>query len=213
MKNNILEFSGFLKNIPEGADEKEVEKEDEEAETKFSTKAFKMHVPQLKMLCDFFDVDRSSASGKALDKETLIDRLLDFLGAPDPDLVKGKGEKKKTPKKATSKQTPVKSTKYPTKGGKKISKKSDNTSESEPESDVEEAEEVKPSPDYSKVKEHKKNEKPSDEVLRQWVRAYVVCFNMDAATTKHAIKTASEKFGVDLNTEKDRIKELLAEEM
>eukprot|EP00568_Trieres_chinensis_P005106 CAMPEP_0183298668 /NCGR_PEP_ID=MMETSP0160_2-20130417/5629_1 /TAXON_ID=2839 ORGANISM="Odontella Sinensis, Strain Grunow 1884" /NCGR_SAMPLE_ID=MMETSP0160_2 /ASSEMBLY_ACC=CAM_ASM_000250 /LENGTH=56 /DNA_ID=CAMNT_0025460765 /DNA_START=32 /DNA_END=202 /DNA_ORIENTATION=- len=54
---------------------------------------------------------------------------------------------------------------------------------------------------------------PSDKALRKWVRAYVRCFNLDKATTKHAIETASDKFGVDLTEKKTRIKELLTEEM
>jgi hypothetical protein len=54
---------------------------------------------------------------------------------------------------------------------------------------------------------------PTEEVLRAWVRAYVACFNLDKATTKHAIITCSEKFGVDMSKKKQHIKQLLAEEL
>jgi hypothetical protein len=99
-------------------------------------------------------------------------------------------KKKSTPKKKAPKKKPTK-----TKKQKKVE-------------DEEEDEDA-----FALVKEHKKGDKPDDDALRQWVRAYVVCFDMDSATTKHALKTASDKFGLDLAKEKDRIKELLAEEM
>ena len=54
---------------------------------------------------------------------------------------------------------------------------------------------------------------PTDKALRRWVKAYVRCFNLDKATTKHAMETASDKFGVDLKPKKQRIKELLTEAM
>jgi hypothetical protein len=155
-------------------------------------KAFKLNIPEIKMLCDFFSVDRSSEDGKALSKEDLIDRLLDFLGAPDETLTTLKPAAKKSKKKAK-------------KGGKKSKAKSSDTDG--------ESEEKAPPKDFSKIKELKKGDKPDEETLRQWVRAYVACFDMDSATTKHAIKTASEKFGCDLSKEKSKIKELLAEEM
>lgn len=58
-----------------------------------------------------------------------------------------------------------------------------------------------------------KGKDPNDKQLRNWVRAYVRCFNLDKVTTKHALVTASDKFGVDLASKKSRIKELLTEEM
>lgn len=195
MKSNILEFSGYLKHIPKGGDEKKIEEEDEEDETKYSTKAFKLNIPDIKVLCDFFSVDRSAEDGKALSKEDLIDRLLDFLGGPDETLT--------TLKPAASKGASKKKA-----GAKKGGKKSKAKSESEDEEEVKE-----PPKDFSKIKELKKGDKPDEEVLRQWVRAYVACFDMDSATTKHALKTASEKFGCDMSKEKSKIKELLAEEM
>ena len=166
------------------------------------------------MLCDFFNIDRSSdESKKGLDKETLIDRLLDFLGAPDEELTKGfKHKESKNKKSPKQKGTAIKSG-----GKKKVSKKDEGEDEDEhgedEEDDEEEEEEPEEPQDYSKIKAFKHGETPDDDALRQWVRAYVACFNMDAATTKHAIKTASDKFGVDLTERKERIKELLAEEM
>lgn len=65
----------------------------------------------------------------------------------------------------------------------------------------------------SKEEKVEKGKMPSDKALRKWVQAYVACFNLDKATTKHAMETASEKFGIDLSEKKSRIKELLAEEM
>lgn len=120
---------------------------------------------------------------------------MDFLGAPDETLttLKPVGSKAASKKKA---------------GAKKGSKKSKAKSESDDEAEVKE-----PPTDFSKIKALKKGDKPDEETLRQWVRAYVACFDMDSATTKHAIKTASEKFGCDLSKEKSKIKELLAEEM
>ncbi len=126
-------------------------------------------------------------------KEELVDRLCDFLGNPSELLAKptvaesANGEKKGSPKKKT------------TKGKRKPSAKM-----------VLVAEQKDP---FALVKSHTKGEKPSDDALRQWVKAYVVCFDMDSATTKHAIMTASAKFGVELTQSKGRIKELLAEEM
>ena len=54
---------------------------------------------------------------------------------------------------------------------------------------------------------------PTDHQLRQWTRAYVRCFNPEKVTVKHALDTASDKFGVDLSTVHTRIKELLVEEL
>jgi hypothetical protein len=70
-----------------------------------------------------------------------------------------------------------------------------------------------PKDPFSLVRKHKSGAEPSDEALRQWVKAYIVCFDMNSATTKHAIQTASGKFGVDLSGKKNTIKEMLADEM
>ena len=63
------------------------------------------------------------------------------------------------------------------------------------------------------VKEHKKGEQPSDAALRQWVQSYVACFDMSTVTAKHAIETASEKFGVNLHDRRDLIREFLVAEI
>lgn len=54
---------------------------------------------------------------------------------------------------------------------------------------------------------------PNDKQLRQWVRAYVRCFNLEKVTIKHALQVAAEKFGVDLASKKDTLRQLLCEEM
>lgn len=114
-----------------------------------------------------------------MDKEGLIDKLLDFLGEPQEEMTRSAGKKSsgKSPK------------------GKKSAKAGKGDSE-------EEDEDSDPT-----------DRMPSDKELRQWVKAYVGCFNLDKATTKHAIETASDKFGVDLSSKKARIKELLTEEL
>ena len=140
---------------------------------KYSTKAYKLHVPQLKKLCDVFALDRS----KANDKDKLVNILLDFLSKPSEEPLKGSkkaaaaSKKKKEPK----------------------SKKSSSTLD-----------------DYEEIVE---GEMPNDNQLRQWVRAYVRCFNTSKKTLKDAMEIAEEKFGVNLKEKKDRIKEILTEEM
>ena len=173
-----------------------------------ATRAYKMTIPLLKSLCDLFDIDRVPPEGKVTtDKDTLIDRLLDFLGAPDEKYLKSSKKKKTTPKKrkvGTSKSPTPKKKKMRKEIAKKTKQeeKIKNESETEDEMDVE-----------SEQSEDENPQMPTDKMLRKWVRAYVNCFNLDKATTKHAIETASDRFGVDLNEKKTRIKELLTEEM
>ena len=66
---------------------------------KYATKAYKLHVPQLKKLCDVFAVDRSGVN----DKDSLVETLLDFLSVPDEKLTKGAGKKAATKKSTASK--------------------------------------------------------------------------------------------------------------
>ena len=66
---------------------------------------------------------------------------------------------------------------------------------------------------FSLIRDYKKGKLPSDDAMRQWVKAYVVCIDMETATTKDAVQTATAKFGVDMVIKKARIKELLAEEI
>lgn len=157
-----------------------------------ATKAYKLNIPEIKMLCDFFKVDRSQLTNK----EDLIDRLLDFLSAPDPELTKKAVAKKKA---APGKKRAAKGEAKAKTGKKKKTAKAADEDETEDE-DMEDEEE-------------EEGKMPSDKALRKWVQAYVGCFNLNKATTRHAMETASDKFGVDLSSKKERIKELLAEEM
>jgi hypothetical protein len=181
-------------------------------QTKFATKAFKLQKKDITTLCDFFDVDRSGEDGKQLTKEDLIDRLLDFLGAPDEDLTKASSKKSTKKTLAPAKKKTKKKTNSRSKGKKEKKEEEENDDEEEEEEEEEKQENGEP-PDYSVVIEAKKGEMPSDVALQQWVRAYIACFDMDSATTTHAITTASAKFGVDVSSKKNRIKEILAEEM
>uniref|UniRef100_A0A7S2SBY4 DEK-C domain-containing protein n=2 Tax=Eucampia antarctica TaxID=49252 RepID=A0A7S2SBY4_9STRA len=180
-----------------------------------ATRAYKMTIPLLKSLCDLFDVDRIPVEGKAVvDKDTLIDRLLDFLGAPDTKYLKTP-KKKVSPKKR--KISSIKS-KTPTpkkkKVRKEIGKKAKQQEAIHDESETEDEMDVDSEMDAdSEESEEEVVKMPTDKLLRKWVRAYVNCFNLDKATTKHAIETASDRFGVDLSGKKARIKELLTEEM
>jgi hypothetical protein len=145
-----------------------------------------MNIAQIRKLCHFFHVDHKGEGTKSLNKEETVDKLLDFLGEPDVGLTVDESSKETKAEKTTTKT-----------GGsaKKEVKK-------------------KPLEDpFDAIKNHPKGERPSDKALRQWAKAYVVCFDLDKATTKHAILTASEKFGVDLAPRKAKIKEMLAEVM
>lgn len=142
-------------------------------------------------MCDLFDIDRSAGAGEKPDKEFFVDKLLDFLAEPDKKLTKTwiKNNKKKA---AAAKKE------------KEVSKKPKKKVEEE--SDVDEEEdEMFEEVDGKKL--------PTDKALKRWVKAYVRCFNLDKATTKHAMETASDKFGVDLSDKKGRLKELLTEAM
>jgi len=44
---------------------------------------------------------------------------------------------------------------------------------------------------------------PSNPELREWVKAFIKCFNMDKVTVKKALELGSEKFGIDLKKEKN----------
>lgn len=143
-----------------------------------SQKAYKLVVRELKMLCDLFDIDRSPSS---IDKDELIERLLNFLSAPDA--------------KMTNANTSG-STKDKKKKGKK--KKEEEANEEKTDDEEEEAGE---------------GELPTDKALKQFVKAYLVCFNPDKVTVSHALQTACDKFGVDLEEKKVFIKKLLTELM
>lgn len=146
-----------------------------------------MTVDQIKALCIFFCVNHYGEDGKPLIKEDMIDRLLDFLGEPDDSMIMKKKDKADTKKKADVK--PKKKTQ-----SKPVVAK------------------VVEDP-FSLIKDYKKGKAPNDKALRQWVKAYIVCVDMETATTKDAVLTASAKFGVDMATQKARIKQILAEEI
>lgn len=190
MISNLSEFSGYLEKKPKSYDKDKLESEEEAAETKYSKKAFKMLITEVKKMCHFFNVDIRPEDGKPLNKEDCIENLLDFLSQPNEDFLLPDGESQTTSKNAKKA------------AGKPRSKPAKSKTSEEVDMDH-----------FSLVRAHKKGNKPTDKALRQWVQAYVVCFDMDSATTKHAIRTASDKFGVDLVGSKERIKELLAEEM
>jgi hypothetical protein len=190
MKDKLYGFSGYLPPLPKGRYNKQMQDdEDEVIETKYAIKAFKMNVSQIKTLCTFFGVDYNNEEGKSLNKEDMIDQLLDFLGAPDDSMVKAKesSETKKKPAAKPKKKTETKSRKS-----------------------VEKIIMVDP---FSLIKDYEKGKVPSDDAMRQWVKAYIACVDMETATTKDAIVTATAKFGVDMASKKARIKELLAEEI
>jgi hypothetical protein len=64
--------------------------------------------------------------------------------------------------------------------------------------------------DYEEIEQ---GSTPTETQLRQWVRAYVRCFNTDKVTLKDAMSIAEDKFGVGLKEFKELIKLLLTEEM
>lgn len=207
-----------------------------------------MNIPQLKQLCDFFDVDRSPGpDGEKVDKDVLIDRLLDFLSSPSVELTNthAKASKKKTSKAKPEASDKAKSGKKGKAGAKKANSGEKAKKEEKEKSGESEAsdEEISDADDASKnggkddgkdkddsnddskaekgedkakakpkSKSKESGEIPSDEKLREWVKAYVACFNMESSTLKHAIEVASSKFGVDLSKKKKTIKLMLTEE-
>lgn len=167
------------------------------------------------MLCDFFHVDRSGITTK----EELIDRLLDYLGEINEEMLKS--AKKPVAKKPVAKKPAAKK-----KAAKKKKTKSKTKAEEEPdeEEEEEEVEEEEPDEEDEDEGENGKDDKegkdkdgkpsmPNDGSLRRWVKAYITCYNMDKATIKHAIETASDKYGMDLSDKKQKIKQMLTEEM
>jgi len=193
-KQQLLEFSGYLPTKNTADDDDEQKAVDEKLERKYGDKARKLTNPGLKNLCDFLDIDRSATDGEKVDKDFLVDRLLDFLAKPSEELTKTwiKDNKKKAAAAAKKKK------KTKAEANKKKAAKEESSDEEDEDDMFEEV-------DGQKV--------PTDKALKRWVKAYVRCFNLDKATTKHAMETASDKFGVDLKPKKQRIKELLTEAM
>jgi hypothetical protein len=155
-------------------------------------RAYKLKVADIKKLCDFFAIDRSG--GK--DKDTLVDILLDFLGQPGEKGLKHKGgstKKKKQSRKSVEEE-----------------ESSDNETESE-DSDVRPKKGKPPAKKMKTSKGKSKSRMPSDGELRRWVNAYILCHNMEKSTLKHALEIAGEKFGVNLTSEKQKLKQFLAD--
>jgi len=189
VKKLLLEYSGFL--YADSAPEEDVSRIE-----KFKAYAMKMTLPSLREICDLFDLDRSQVT-----KETVVDRLADFLSIPDEKYTKTFA-KTASKKKASSAAGPTTkkrktATNTPTKGTKRR-KKAENSdvADEKPEDNAED-----------EVAD------PSEDQLREWVHHYVNCFDLDKATTKHAIETVSDKFGKNLAHKKQRIKQLLADEL
>jgi hypothetical protein len=175
-----------------------------------SEKAFKMTIPELKTMCDFFTVDRSAHEGENMTKEVLVDRLLDFLGEPSTKLTKKgatstkKGSAKKRKKQSdTADEEKKMSAKKKKKATKKVAAKKESDDE------IEENDEEADDDDDKALA----GGMPTEKALRKWVRAYVACFNMQSSTIKHALETASDKFGVDLSDKKALLKQLITDEM
>ena len=157
-------------------------------------KAAKLKLPLLKAFFDLLGLDRSPVNGKPQLKGELADNLLDFLADPDEESVCKNPEKKKRGRPAKVKTDDEEAGKKTT----KKKRKKNEVVESEEESDDEEED---------------KDGKPSAKKLQKWVKAYVTCFNLDKATGKHAVQTASDKFGVDMSDRKKDIMDILKEAM
>lgn len=152
-------------------------------------------------------------------KDELVDALLDFLGEPSKERLKGVKAKKSVSKKKTK----PKKSKASLDENEVDNENEDNEDEYDDVGDdkVEEEEEEEGDDNVDgeeeqkgeKAKKKKVKKMPSDESLRKWVRAYVRCHNMKNSTIKNALEIAGDKFGVDLTEQKARLKELLTEEI
>lgn len=127
----------------------------------------------------------------------MIERLLDFLSAPDEHYTSAYAKKHK---KATLAKQRKKETKKGS-GSDSSKKRKADEAEEEPSENSDEP--------LGKVEE---GVLPTDDQLRKWVRAYVTCHNMNKVTLKHALEVASSKFGVDMEAKKKTIKLMLTEE-
>lgn len=167
---------------------------------KMETKAYKLKASEIKTICDFFTIDRSGHSSK----ESQVELLLDFLGEPREDLLKGSkasGEKKAAAKKEKAKKE----------------KKAKAAEEDDDDDEAEEAGNDNNNNDDDKDDEEllhpKKGEMPSDKTLHAWVRAFVRCYDTESAKIATALDIAHKKFGVDMADKKEQIKTWLMEEV
>ena len=142
-----------------------------------------MQLPLIKSLCEVFQVNRGSAP---LKKKEIIQLLLTFLSSPDPGMtIPAEGKRRGRKPGSKNKKKVV-----------KIYDDDDDMGESE---------------DNGKIETE--GGSPTNSQLKKWVKAYVNCFNLDKATAKHAVQTASDKFDVDLTERKGEIMDLLREAM
>lgn len=155
-------------------------------------RAYKLKVSDIKKICDFLGIDRSGVK----DKDTFVDILLDFLGEPGDKLLKFKEESRKNKRKSQA-----------------VEDDDDSDDETESEDSEVRPKKGKPSPKKSKSskKSKSKTRMPTDGELRRWVNAYILCHNMEKSTLKHALEIAGEKFGVNLTSEKAKLKQFLAD--
>lgn len=167
-----------------------------------------MHIREIKQLCDFFNVDRKPGKNEIMDKDLLVDRLLDFLSTPNEETMNSKEEESTT-------ETPP-----PPSSESFVSKKRKRSVVEESEDEKDEQGGIKDWVEFSRaegmfalVRDHDKGDEPSDVAVRQWVQAFVACYDMDTATMKMVLQVASAKFGVDMKSKKNLIKEFLVEEI
>ena len=107
--------------------------------------------------------------GGASKKEDIIEIILDFLSEPEEGMISesagGKKGKSKSKKGAKKKAAAAK----PEKKKAKASTPKASKSSGDP---------------FSLLKDAQKGEQPSKATLRQWVKAYVCCFDMDTVNIK-----------------------------
>jgi len=226
VKSLLLDFSGYLEEVNDGENLEKREKRDENSEAKFSKRAYKLHVPQIKSLCDFFDIDRTpSSTDEKVDKEMLVDRLLDFLSAPNKESTNT--EKKNAKKSPSSKKIGVKKPLASKKKSKDDTEADDDIDEQEEDDDEDydameldddkkktktkspNSKKILPKKKTMKTKHKKKKDVPSDKMLEKWVRAFLFCHSIKKSTFKSAMKIVTEKYEVDLTSKKKLIKQLI----
>ncbi len=196
-----------------------------QSKEKFEDKAYDCGVPLIKVFCDVLHINRPHGAKK----KDLIEILINFLAEPSESLVSESSAEIVEAAIASSSETRKKKrgrpkSKTPTKkkrGRPKKNKTGDEPDDLDFVSDEEvkeaKAEEVKEEePEYDDDDQDEEVDGktiPSAKKLRAWVKAYVVCFNLDKCNAKHAINTASEKFEVDLSDKKSIIMQMLKDEM
>jgi len=208
LKKQLLGFSGFIPADSKAEEEEDGQKKEDDDDAileKFASRANKMFIPLLKSICDLFDIDRTPPPrGKvALDKDSIVDRLLNFLAAPNVKLTNAGNRTTKKRGRASMSKSPK---------AKKAKKAEEVEVEVEYDEEMEEEEEEEEE-EAEIVKGARVNKMPTKKELRKFVRAYVTCFSMEKTTTKHLIQTASDKFDINVASKKKDILELLTAEM